>query len=274
MERVSVNGVDLELEIQGTGEPVLLVHGGIIADAFDPLLTEPALTSRYRLISYHRRGYAGSSRTDQPVSIGQQAADARAVLRHAGVDRAHIVGHSSGGVIALQLALDVPEAVQSLALLEPGLLHEVPSGEQFAEALDPILRTYQVGDKEAAIDGILRAVDGPDYREVNDTVLPAGWFELAVADADTTFQVELPALGEWQFSRELAGRITQPVLAVLGAESAPVFVEVHALVQRWLPQAEPFVLPGATHGLQTQNPRGMAEALAGFFARHPLPVAA
>jgi len=42
----------------------------------------------------------------------------------------------------------------------------------------------------------------------------------------------------------------------------------------WLPQAEPFILPGATHALQMQNPRGMAEALAGFFARHPLPVAA
>jgi pimeloyl-ACP methyl ester carboxylesterase len=150
----------------------------------------------------------------------------------------------------------------------------VPSADQFFAAMDPILAAYQAGDKAAAIDGFLRGVLRPDYRPALDPVLPAGWFEQAVADADTFFGVELPALQEWPFSREQAGGISQPVLAVLGAESVPVSVEVHELVQRWLPQAEPYVLPGATHGLQMENPRGLAEALAGFFARHPLPVAA
>jgi pimeloyl-ACP methyl ester carboxylesterase len=274
MERVSVNDAELEIEVRGSGEPVLLVHGALIADAFAPLLAEPALTERYRLIQYHRRGYAGSSRVDRPVSIEQQAADARAVLRHAGVERAHIAGHSYGGAVALQLAVDAPETVHSLALLEPGLLLMVPSADQFFAAMGPILETYQAGDKAAAIDGFLRGVLGPDYRSALDTVLPAGWLEQAVADADTSFGMDLPTLQEWSFSRELAGRITQPVVSVLGAESAPVFVEVHELVQQWLPQAEPFILPGATHALQMQNPRDMAEALAGFFARHPLPVAA
>jgi pimeloyl-ACP methyl ester carboxylesterase len=274
MERVSVNGVDLEFAAQGAGDPVLLVHGASIADGLAPLLAEPALTGRNRLITYHRRGYAGSSRGEGPVSIAQQAADARAVLRRAGVERAHFVGHSAGGVIALQLALDTPEAVHSLALLEPGLVLQVPGCGPFFEALGPVLEAYQAGDKAGAIDVFLGGVIGPDYRATLDRVLPAGWFEQAVADADTTFQVDLPALEEWKFSRDLAGRISQPVLAVLGAESAPVFVEVHELVQQWLPRAEPVVLPGATHGLQMQNPRGVAEALAGFFARHPLPVAA
>jgi pimeloyl-ACP methyl ester carboxylesterase len=71
-----------------------------------------------------------------------------------------------------------------------------------------------------------------------------------------------------------AGRITQPVLAVLGADSHtlwPGWVEGHHLVQAWWPQAEAFVLKGATHGLQLIDPQGMAEGLAGFFARHPLP---
>ncbi|MGD9893084.1 MAG: alpha/beta fold hydrolase, partial [Dehalococcoidia bacterium] len=127
MERMTVDGADLEIEVRGTGEPVLLVHGALIADAFAPLLAESALTERYRLIQYHRQGYAGSSRVDRPVSIEQQTADARAVLRHVGVERAHIAGHSYGGVIALQLALDAPEVVQSLVLLEAGLVHLVPS---------------------------------------------------------------------------------------------------------------------------------------------------
>ena len=69
----------------------------------------------------------------------------------------------------------------------------------------------------------------------------------------------------------LARRISQPVLAVVGADSGPAARESHALLRRWLPQAEPFVLKGATHGLRFQNPRGMAEALAAFLARHPVP---
>jgi 3-oxoadipate enol-lactonase len=61
---------------------------------------------------------------------------------------------------------------------------------------------------------------------------------------------------------------------VLGGDSHtlwPGWVEVHQLVQTWLPQAEAFVLKGATHGLQMMDPKGMAEELARFFARHPLP---
>ena len=115
MNRVQIGGSELEYEVRGAGEPVVLVHGSHIADAFAPLLVEPMLTERYQLILYHRRGFAGSTHPDGPLSIVQQAADCRAVMRHIGVPCAHIVGHSYGGAIALQLALDAPEAVHSLA---------------------------------------------------------------------------------------------------------------------------------------------------------------
>lgn len=273
MERVEVNGVELELDARGQGEPVLLIHGSIIGDAFAPLLADPALTSRYRLISYHRQGFLGSTHPQAPISIAEQAADAAAVLRHFGVDRAHIVGHSYGGVIGLQLALDAPSSVHSLALLEPPLLM-APSAEQFFAAMAPVTEAYQAGEKRAAIDGFLQGVGGPAYATTIDQTLPAGWFEQAVADADTMFAVELPAIEEWAFNEELAQRITQPVLSVLGTESAPLFVEGRQLLIQWLPQTETFSLPGATHMLQMQNPQGMTEALTRFFARHPLPVPA
>jgi pimeloyl-ACP methyl ester carboxylesterase len=273
MERAAINGIELEVESRGSGEPVLLIHGSIIANAYTPLLREPALAQQYQLVSYNRRGFAGSSGAVGPLSIPQQAADARALLQRLGIERAHVAGHSYGGAIALQLALDAPDVVQSLALLEPGLLM-APSAERFFEGMTPIMQAYESGDKTTAIDGFLQAVCGTDYRAAFEQTLPSGWFEQAVADADTFFQVELPALQEWSFSQELAGRITQPVLSVLGTESAQIFVEIHDLVQQWLPQTEVFVLPGATHGLQLMNPRGMAEGLAGFFVRHPLPVPA
>lgn len=271
MNRARIDGGELEYEVRGAGEPVVLVHGSHIADAFAPLLAEPALTERYQLVMYHRRGFADSVPTDGPLSIAQQAADCRALMESVGVRRAHVVGHSYGGAIALQLALDAPDMIRSLALLEPALLI-VPSAPQFMEAMGPIVGMYEAGDKTGAVDGFLRAVMGPEYSGVLDRALP-GAFEQAVADADTFFQIELPALVQWSFTRADAGRITQPVLAVLGADSHtlwPGWVEVHDLVQTWLPQAEAFVLDGATHGLQMMNPRGMAAGMAGFFARHPL----
>src|SRR5712691_9717651 len=268
-QRVSIDATVLEYWVVGVGVPVVLIHGSIIADAFAPLLLEPALTGSYRLVSYHRRGFAGSTHPDRPLSIAEQAADCRALLGTLGIDRAHVVGHSYGGVIALQLALDAPEIVHSLALLEPALFG-VPSGPQLLEAMGPLAGLYQAGDKAGAIDAFERAVIGPDYRASLDEVIPGG-FDQAVADADTFFTQELPALTEWRFTREDALRITQPVLAMLGADSPslwPGFKEGHDLVRAWLPQAEGLVLEATTHGLQMQNPHGAAAALAAFFARH------
>lgn len=118
----------------------------------------------------------------------------------------------------------------------------------------------------------MQAVVGEDYRSVLDRALPAGWFALAVADLHTFFPVEAPALGDWDFSREAAKRIKQPKLSVLGAESAPMFGEVHALIVDLWPDAETYILPRATHGLQMQNAPALADALVGFLARHPMPV--
>jgi 3-oxoadipate enol-lactonase len=103
-------------------------------------------------------------------------------------------------------------------------------------------------------------------------VLP-GAFAQAVAAAEIAFEVEVPALLDWRCGEAELRRITQPALSVLGGESEAMwarFAEIHRLLLTTLPHAEGFVLPGATHFPQVQNPRGMAEALAAFYARHPL----
>ena len=113
-------------------------------------------------------------------------------------------------------------------------------------------------------------VCGPDYRAPLEAALP-GATEQAVADADTFFAQELPAVLEWPFDADAAARVTQPALAVLGERSIPVFRERRDLLLGWLPNAEPFELAGATHLLQVEQPRPLAEALASFFARHSGP---
>jgi len=118
----------------------------------------------------------------------------------------------------------------------------------------------------------LRGVCGPDYRSTLEHALP-GAYEQALTDAVTFFSQDQPAVDQWSFTRRDASRIIQPALAVLGAkspEASPIFREKHERLLVLLPNAEPFVLSEATHLLQIQNPRGMAEELVSFFAHHPL----
>jgi 3-oxoadipate enol-lactonase len=197
--------------------------------------------------------------------LGGEAARCRALMRHLGIGRAHVVGHSSSGNMALQLALDAPEAVRSLVLLEPALVTAAPSAPQVSQAL----ALYRAGDWAGAVDLFLQGTCGPAYRPALERAVP-GACDQAIAGADTFFAQELPALRQWRFGPEEARRVTQPVLAVVGEKSGPVHRQRWDLLLGWLPNAEPFVLPGATHLLHLENPRGMAEGMAAFFARHPL----
>ena len=93
MEHAKVNGVELAYEVVGSGEPMLLIHGAHLADALQPLVTEPAL-ERFQRVRYHRRGLGGSTYPVDagPTSVPVQAKDAVGLLDHLGVDRAHLVG--------------------------------------------------------------------------------------------------------------------------------------------------------------------------------------
>ena len=130
------------------GEPVVFIHGAFIADAFGPLLHEPDLARSYQLITYHRRGYGGSSPSHRPVSVERQAMDCAALVRYLRIERAHVVGHSFGGAMALQLALEMPQLVHSLTLLEPALFVGA-SGDSYRESL---ARGAQVYCEEGAAD--------------------------------------------------------------------------------------------------------------------------
>jgi pimeloyl-ACP methyl ester carboxylesterase len=99
---------------------------------------------------------------------------------------------------------------------------------------------------------------------------PARSISPLISDADAFFTKELPALRQWSFTEADARQVTRPVLAVVGEYSAPTFPERRELLLSWLPNLEPFELPGPTHLLHLQNAEGMAEALASLFARVPL----
>lgn len=269
MERARVNGVELEYDVTGQGEPVLFISP-VLADGFLPLLSEPSLAHRYRLITYHKRGWMGSTRTLPPVSVADHAGDAAALLAHLGVGRAHIVGHSSGAAVAVQLALLQPEIVHTLALLELSLL-SVPGAAGLLQKAGPAFDAYAAGHHETALAVFMSAVSGLEWdacRTLLESRVP-GAVTAAIRDADTFFGIELPALGAWTFGAAEARGISQPVLSVFGTETEPLWVEIAVLLRSWFPRVEDCAIEGAGHLLQIQRPEAVAQGLADFFERHP-----
>jgi pimeloyl-ACP methyl ester carboxylesterase len=270
MERAKVNGVELEYEVRGAGEPVLLIDM-LIPDCFVPLLPEPALADSYQLIRYHKRGWVGSTHTPPPMSIAEHAADAAALLEHLGVRRAHIAGHSTGASIGAQLALDHPEVVHTLTLLEPTLV-SLPLGRAFLKAAGPVFEAYGSGDHSDAFAMFVTAASGLDWeacRALLEKRIP-GAVTQSIEDADTFFGVELPALTEWTFGPEQAAAIRAPVLSVIGAETQPLWMEIAEFLRFSLPHVEECTVDGVGHLLQIQRPEPIAHGMAGFLGQYSM----
>ena len=270
MDTINVNGVELEYEVRGAGEPLLLIDM-LIADCFVPLLSEPALADRFQLIHYHKRGWVGSTHTAPPVSFADHAADAAALLEQLGVRRAHIAGHSTGASIGAQLALDHPEKVHTLTLLEPTLL-SLPLGDPFLKAAGPVFEAYGSGDHAGAFAMFVAAASGLDWeqcRALLEQRIP-GVVAQSIKDADTFFGVELPAVTEWTFGREQAAAIRTPVLSVIGADTQPLWLEIAEFLRSSLPHVEERTIDSVGHLLQIQRPEPVAHAMAQFLTRNPI----
>lgn len=270
MERAKLNGIELEYEVKGTGEPVLLIGPGPFADGFLPLLTEPAL-EEYRLVRYRQRGQAGAPRSPEPVSFAAHASDAAALLGSLGIGRAHVAGHSTGASIALQLATDRPDLVDTLVLLEPPLMG-VAGAADFLERIAPALAAFDQDDGAEAMARFLTvacSLDRETCRSVVESRIPGGMAQ-AEGDAHNFFVSYLPALGAWRFDAAEAARLKSPILFVLGTETDRLFAEGRDLLHAWLPQTEDFTVDGVAHLLHVQRPGLVARGVADFLARHPM----
>jgi pimeloyl-ACP methyl ester carboxylesterase len=270
MQPITVNGIELEYQIIGSGEPLLLIDP-VLVGVFEPFLTHDVLKDRFQLIRYHKRGWAGSTHTPPPVAIADHASDAAALLAGLGIERAHVAGHSSGGVVAMQLALDAPDAVHSLTLLEPSPL-VLSSAPAFLEAAGPVFAAHEAGDDEDAVAMFLSAVSGLDWDECHALIdhHAPGAIAQAVQDADTLFGIELPSLTVWEPDVERMAKVTQPVLSVRGADTDVLWVEIAQQLRAWFPDVEDLVVPDAGHLLLLQRPELVADGVASFLARHAI----
>jgi pimeloyl-ACP methyl ester carboxylesterase len=154
MRSLEVRGTTVSFLDQGSGEPVLLLHGSASCSAqWRPLVAE--LSTRYRVLAPDFYGCGSTGGWCQGAfSLAHEAEIAGALLQWAG-GRVHLVGHSYGGAVALQMALRWPASVRSLALIEPAAFHLLREGDhadvealaELTEAAGDLMNACAMGER-------------------------------------------------------------------------------------------------------------------------------
>ena len=120
MSYADVNGLSLHYEEHGSGEPLILLHGGIGAgEMFAPIL--PALADGRRVITVDLQAHGGTADIDRPLRADLMADDIAALLDHLGLEQADVMGYSLGGMVSLRLAIQHPARVRRLVVVSVAL---------------------------------------------------------------------------------------------------------------------------------------------------------
>jgi 3-oxoadipate enol-lactonase len=252
------SGARIAWERRGNGEPLLLVHGlGYARWGWEPVVD--ALADEHEVVLFDNRGIGESDAPGGPYSVRMLAEDAVAVLDAAGLKRAHVLGTSLGGMIALQLALDWPERVTRLVLActTPGGARAAPMPEQtirlMQEAstlpLEIVLRRFVENafgpePDPAMVDRIMR-------QRIASGQLPTAWAAQAAAGA---------AFDVWDRVPE----IRTQTLVLTGDEDGVVDPRNSKLLAERIPGALLEVFPGTGHLFFWEQPDRFVQVVTDF----------
>lgn len=118
-----VNGLKLYYEIHGTGEPLILLHGGVVGiTMFGPNLS--ALSEKRKVIAVELQGHGHTADIDRPLSFEAMADDIAALMKHLNIEKADVMGYSLGGGVALQVVIRHPELVRKLVIVSAPFKHD------------------------------------------------------------------------------------------------------------------------------------------------------
>jgi pimeloyl-ACP methyl ester carboxylesterase len=259
MSTTVLEGVRLAYDVEGTGEPLVLIQGlGYGRSGWGP--ARGLLAERYQVVSFDNRGSGESDVPPGPYTTAQLAADALAVLDAAEIDGAHVIGLSLGGMVAQELVLAEPERVGKLVLCSttPGGPKSVPMPQQTVALMG---RQPELDPQEALRLFVVNALS-PDppaelveeivaYRSVNPPD-PAGWWALAGAGAGHDAMARL-------------GEIRVPTLVLHGTADNVVDAGNAPLLAEGIPGARLELLDGVGHLLPWERPAEFTALVEEFF---------
>ena len=285
LETIDVNGVGIGTRRAGSGPPLLLMHGNPQTHAMWHRVA-PRLAEHFTIVATDLRGYGDSSKppTDEqhlPYSKRTMAADQVALMRACGFEQFYVAGHDRGGRVAYRMALDTPEAVQKLAVLDI-----IPTGEAYARMNLSVAMGYwqwlllaQPYDVPEHLIGL-----DPDWfwrQFVGGGTVPPFFAPEAVAEYLRCFRrpenvhgmcEDLRAAAtidcELDWADQRAGRkISCPLLVLWGKNgSLPQWYDVLEVWRGWATTVAGHALP-AGHYLAEEAPDETAQALIAFFTK-------
>lgn len=252
--------VELAWEAEGSGDPLLLIHGlGYARWGWEPLL--PLLARHFTVVSFDNRGIGESSVPPGPYTADVMSGDARAVLAAAGFERAHVASSSLGGMVAQELAIRNPESVDRLVLLSttPGasLGHPMPAVTvqllgaaatmEPGEALRKFVENALGAEPDPAI------VERILHHRTTNPQDPAGW--AAQAAAGTTYD-----------GGDRVRGIESPALVITGTADNVVDFRNSDVLAGLIPDARVHRVEGGGHLVFWEHPEEVAEQMIGFLS--------
>jgi pimeloyl-ACP methyl ester carboxylesterase len=270
MPYAEAEGAKLYYEECGTGVPVVFVHefaGNL--QSWEPQLRYFA--RMYRCIAYNARGYPPSDVPEDVSAYSQDIAtdDIAAVMRGAGIDKAHIVGLSMGGFAALHFGLRYPDMAKSLVVSGCGYGAEHDRREQFAgeagkladgldaEGMEAMARIYGAGPTRVQLEN----KDPRGYDEFMSIL--AGNSAKGAALTMRGVQAHRPSI--YDLEPQLRD-LTLPTLLILGDEDEPC-LDVNIYMKRMIPGAGLVVIPQTGHACNIEEPDAFNAALREFFMK-------
>lgn len=260
-------GCRLSYRVLGEGPPVLLIQGvGVHGDAWWPQVA--LLSARYRCLWFDNRGLGRSQPRGAALSVMQMADDAQALMDAAGWASAHIVGHSLGGPVALELALSARPHVRSLALLCT-FANGRDAGKLTPRMLWVGLRT-QVGTQSQRRRAFLELVMPPallvsaDRDALAARLAPVFGHDLGVAPAVQGAQ--MAAMRAYDATPRLGELAGLPTLVVSAAHDPIAPPSAGQALAAGIPGAHYIEIAPASHGLPIQEAAATTTMLEAHFA--------
>lgn len=270
---LDVDGVRLHVVERGEGQPVVLIHGNMVTHRdFEASGLFDRLARNHRVIAFDRPGFGHSSRPrDRLWTPRAQAKLLHEALALLGVERAVVVGHSMGAMVAMALALDHPGDVRRLVLLGG---YYYPSARVDALLTAPValpllgdVMRYTVTAVSARLmlERMVEAMFAP--REVPDDFMATVSREMMVRPVQLRANAEDAAfmIGQAKASSERHHELRMPVAIVAGAEDKVIDADAHsARLHRDLPGSTLTLMPGVGHMVHHAAPDEIVAAVERF----------